>query len=693
MKRMKRSSITVLVAFVLALLASPATRAEVFVVDKTIAIGDLAYDGQDIVVRGCTVTINGAHSFKSLTIEHSASGAKGVVTHAAGLAAGMWLTVDGDVFVTGAIGAWPACEINVSGRGDGSAQGQGAGASTPNYSAGAAGGGHGGGGGNSVNGPAGGTAYGAVGPSGFVDQPTTKGSGGGACTYYGIAGGAGGGVVRLTVAGTLTVDGTIASDGLAGGLYSGTSSGGGSGGSVWIECGGLYGAGTIRASGGPSGDPAKAGGGGGGRVAVYAGASGFPDTNIQARGGDGWSRGGAGTVWLHANGSALPTLIVDNGGFASETTEFTGDVTLDADVLVRNGGRLGPAHGDASMHLTVLGDVHVLAGGEIYASGRGDGSAQGQGAGASTPNYGVGAAGGGHGGGGGNSSNGAAGGGAYGTVAQPTTKGSGGGACTYYGIAGGAGGGVVRLTVAGTLTVDGTIASDGLAGGLYSGTSSGGGSGGSIWIGCDGLYGTGTIRADGGAGGSPTKAGGGGGGRIAIYTCAVGLPIAQIHSNGGAGYQTGGVGTKYIFSPSIDFQAMPTSTYVAEGGDVVLSAQATGDGLYAVKWFFDGEPLNDGPGVSGTSTQTLSLSGVKCVDRAGDYRIAVFDSCGFAFSLDAHLTVEVTGDLNGDCLVNGADLGQLLSSFGACTACAGDIDGNGTVDGGDLGILLAGWTG
>ncbi|MFO0874053.1 MAG: hypothetical protein U0575_08795 [Phycisphaerales bacterium] len=45
---------------------------------------------------------------------------------------------------------------------------------------------------------------------------------------------------------------------------------------------------------------------------------------------------------LHANSARLPTLIVDNGGFASETTEFTGDVTLDADVLVRNGGRLGP---------------------------------------------------------------------------------------------------------------------------------------------------------------------------------------------------------------------------------------------------------------------------------------------------------------------------------------------------------------
>ena len=48
-------------------------------------------------------------------------------------------------------------------------------------------------------------------------------------------------------------------------------------------------------------------------------------------------------------------------------------------------------------------------------------------------------------------------------------------------------------------------------------------------------------------------------------------------------------------------------------------------------------------------------------------------------------------DLNGDGLVNGADLGLLLAFFGQ--SGAGDLDGNGTTDGGDLGIMLAAWTG
>ena len=52
----------------------------------------------------------------------------------------------------------------------------------------------------------------------------------------------------------------------------------------------------------------------------------------------------------------------------------------------------------------------------------------------------------------------------------------------------------------------------------------------------------------------------------------------------------------------------------------------------------------------------------------------------------------VFGDLNGDGLVNGADLGLLLGAWGGCTGCVADLDGNGIVDGGDLGLLLGAWT-
>ena len=46
-------------------------------------------------------------------------------------------------------------------------------------------------------------------------------------------------------------------------------------------------------------------------------------------------------------------------------------------------------------------------------------------------------------------------------------------------------------------------------------------------------------------------------------------------------------------------------------------------------------------------------------------------------------------DLNGDGVVNGADLGILLAGWGG--PGAGDLDGNGTIDGADLGLLLAEW--
>ncbi|MFO0874661.1 MAG: hypothetical protein U0575_11925 [Phycisphaerales bacterium] len=48
-----------------------------------------------------------------------------------------------------------------------------------------------------------------------------------------------------------------------------------------------------------------------------------------------------------------------------------------------------------------------------------------------------------------------------------------------------------------------------------------------------------------------------------------------------------------------------------------------------------------------------------------------------------------SGDLGGDGVVDGADLGQLLGNWGG--SGVGDIDGDGTVNGSDLGLLLGSW--
>lgn len=49
-------------------------------------------------------------------------------------------------------------------------------------------------------------------------------------------------------------------------------------------------------------------------------------------------------------------------------------------------------------------------------------------------------------------------------------------------------------------------------------------------------------------------------------------------------------------------------------------------------------------------------------------------------------------DLNCDGVVNGADLGILLSDWGPCVGCQADFNGDGEVNGGDIGILLAAWS-
>jgi len=51
-------------------------------------------------------------------------------------------------------------------------------------------------------------------------------------------------------------------------------------------------------------------------------------------------------------------------------------------------------------------------------------------------------------------------------------------------------------------------------------------------------------------------------------------------------------------------------------------------------------------------------------------------------------------DLNGDGVVDGADLGLLLSAWGTCPVdedCPADLNGDGVVDGADLGLLLSAW--
>ena len=52
----------------------------------------------------------------------------------------------------------------------------------------------------------------------------------------------------------------------------------------------------------------------------------------------------------------------------------------------------------------------------------------------------------------------------------------------------------------------------------------------------------------------------------------------------------------------------------------------------------------------------------------------------------------LVGDIDGNGLVNGADLAAVLSAWGTKGGAA-DLDGDGSVGGSDLAILLGNWTG
>ncbi|MBK7048327.1 MAG: hypothetical protein IPH48_17870 [bacterium] len=196
------------------------------------------------------------------------------------------LTVLGDLHVAtdGTISA------DMDGYGPGT--GPGAGASVDYWGAGGGYGGEGGIGNSTI----GGQTYGSY------ETPSDLGSGGGSGTNYGaVAGGSGGGLVRLVVQGTLTVDGQITANGGpgTGGHYE--SGGGGSGGSIYLTVGTLAGGGEISANGGASGGEGAAGGGGGGRIAICS-ASGFADfdigNNVKVTGGAGSGAGADGTKYF-----------------------------------------------------------------------------------------------------------------------------------------------------------------------------------------------------------------------------------------------------------------------------------------------------------------------------------------------------------------------------------------------------------
>ena len=169
---------------------------------------------------------------------------------------------------------------------------------------------------------------------------------------------------------------------------------------------------------------------------------------------------------------------------------------------------------------------------------------------------------------------------------------------------------------------------------------------------------------------------------------------------------------------SIDFSTLRGNTALAEGG-AALVRQAAHAGFYDVR--FDANAAPDGAGIwssaiAGAALDCIFSEQVADSDGAtvrlddldlvfGDYVLGGNRFCGSTGVDVSGQWVEgepneflercpPAGDLDGDGLIDGADLSILLGAWGAIDDRSGpDLDLDGVVDGADLTILLGNWTG
>ena len=112
----------------------------------------------------------------------------------------------------------------------------------------------------------------------------------------------------------------------------------------------------------------------------------------------------------------------------------------------------------------------------------------------------------------------------------------------------------------------------------------------------------------------------------------------------------------------------------------------------------------------GNPATTLACDDDGCTAGAAPYTSKVtFDAVagqtyyfavgGYSVATTGPFNVEIVvpappacpADLNQDGVVNGADLGLMLGSWGPCPGCSADLNQDGIVNGADLGLLLGSW--
>src|SRR3990167_3863359 len=327
---------------------------------------------------------------------------------------------------------------------------------------------------------------------------------------------------------------------------------------------------------------------------------------------------------------AFPDLVnVTLGSGGNWRFATTANLNLPGTLTIQSGGPLTHYNNTNTQAYTVnltAANVNVQSGGLIDLNARGYTQQNGPGAGVNLGfPFAVDGSGAGHGGVGAPAGS-SPGGGTYDSASSPSQLGSGGG--NGYGLySGGTGGGATKLTVSGTLTVNGTIRADAGPGCPYYYVYSGG-SGGSLWIDTATITGNGMISAKGGDSGF--GGGCGGGGRIAIYYSTNSFTGATPSVAQGTGPGCGAGSLNFVPSGDVIPPTVSAVTPITAEVGVSTAFSATytdAVGVTSCTFYADGVSQGAmtlaGPPTSGTASKNYTYTStgphtaqVKCSDAA-----------------------------------------------------------------------------
>jgi len=133
-------------------------------------------------------------------------------------------------------------------------------------------------------------------------------------------------------------------------------------------------------------------------------------------------------------------------------------------------------------------------------------------------------------------------------------------------------------------------------------------------------------------------------------------------------------GAVYIFyAGNPVFAQQPPASTIATLPSLPVDITALADQTQAVtyQWRFNGAPISDTSAYSGTATDTLSIAPSSATEGAYDVVISNFDGSTISDSSTLAVINPLPADINGDGIVDTADLGILIGSFGMMTPGGG----------------------